>query len=244
MTDLSKMNAQDLLEQIISTGKDLASQGKSRSADVTAKVTKQSKQLASKGEDYLVDKLKIEDTEEGRQALRKGVATGAGAGALALLLASRSGRKLAVLGGLAGLGTVAYKAYQKNGGKMPKSMDEAIGLLKGPQAAARADTLVSAMIAAAKADGNISDAELAYIKAHEHTDVDALKIAINGTPDAAAIAALADSDQAAREIYAASCRVVDGLNEKTRDYLDELAMALKLDPELAARLETDVRTGS
>lgn len=239
MSDV-KVTAQNLLEQILAAGKELAAEGKAQTAGVTAK----SKDLAAKGEDYLVDKLGVDDTDQGREALRKGLATGAGAGALALLLGSRSGRKLAMVGGLAGLGTLAYKAYQKNGGKMPSSLDDAIGLLKGPKANARANALIAAMVAAAKADGEISEAELALIKAHKSASPEMLHAALADEPDAKAIAAMADSDQGAREIYAVSCRVASGLSPKERDYLDALAMALRLDPELAARIETDMRTGS
>ena len=59
-----------------------------------------------------------------------------------------------------------------------------------------------------------------------------------------AVAALAKSDQMALEIYGASCRIANGLNPRERNYLDSLAMELRLDPEIAARVETDVRTGS
>ena len=48
----------------------------------------------------------------------------------------------------------------------------------------------------------------------------------------------------ALEIYGASCRIANGLNPRERNYLDSLAMELRLDPEIAARVETDVRTGS
>ena len=74
-------------------------------------------------------------------------------------------------------------------------------------------------------------------------DEELLRQALAHPSDAASIAKLADSEQAAREIYAASARIANGLNAAERDYLDALAMGLKLDPELAARLETDVRTG-
>lgn len=236
----TQIDARALLEQIMAAGRDLMAEGKAQSAGVTAK----SKVLAKQGEDVLVDKLGIEDSQAGREALRKGAATGAAAGALALLLGSRSGRKLAVIGGLAGLGTLAYKAYEKNGGKMPGSLDEAIGLLKGPKAEFRAQALIAAMVAAAKADGTIDDTELAFIKAHKDVDADGLKAALNTTADARAIAKLADSPQAAREIYAVSCRVANGDNPLEHAYLDTLAMALDLDPELAARIETEMRTGS
>jgi len=234
-----QINVQDLLDQLLQSGKDLVVQGKEQSKGLT----KKGKEIAAKGEDVLVDKLGIEDNEVSRDALRKGVGAGAAAGALALLLSSRSGRKLAVLGGLAGLGTVAYKAYQKNGGKMPKSAQEVIGLLKGDKAEARASVILQAMIAAAKADGHINEGEMAMIKALGNGGEAGLETALNAPASARKIAALADSEQAAREIYAASARVANGLNPAERDYLDRLAMALNLDPELAARLETDVRTG-
>lgn len=238
MADI-QTQAQDLLEQLLSSGKGIANQAKAKIDEKSPRV----KQIAKQGEDYLVDKLGIEDTEVAREALRKGAGASAAAGALALLLTSRSGRKVATIGGLAGLGALAWKAYQKNGGEMPKSAQELIGVLKGQKAEARADILIRAMVAAAKADGEINDAEMALIKAHRSTSADALKVAIDQPADPRDIAALSDSPQAAREIYAVSCRVADGLSPKERNYLDKLAMALDLNPEIAAQLETDVRTG-
>ena len=236
----AEITAQQLLERILASGKDVIAQTKAQSGELTAK----GKDLAAKGEDILIDKLGIEDTEVSRAALRKGVGTGAAAGALALLLSSRSGRKLATMGGLAALGTVAYKSYQKNGGKMPANWkDEITGLLKGPKAEARSEAILRAMVAAAKADGEISDDEMVIMKALDSSALPALKKALDQEPNAKDIASLADSPQLAREIYAASCRVADGLNPRERDYLDNLAMAMKMDPELAARIETDVRTG-
>jgi len=231
------INPQDLLEQILATGQELAKRGTHQTRELTAK----GKDIAAKGEDYLVDKLDLEDTEAARAALRKGVGTGAAAGALALLLSSRSGRKMITLGGLAGLGAIAYKAHKA--GKMPTSAEDVIGLLTGPKAEARSDVLLKAMIAAAKADGDIHEDELNLIRAHDDGAVDTLKMAFNQAPDPKEIARLADNDQVAAEIYAVSCRVANGLNPKERSYLDELAMGLRLDPEIAARIETDVRTG-
>ena len=245
-----QISAQDLLDQLLSAGRDIAAQGRaaaekaSKNLPKSAKdVSAKGKKLAAKGEDYLVDKLGIEDSEKGRDALRKGAAAGAAAGGLALLLSSRSGRKLAAIGGLAGLGTLAYKAYTKNGGKIPKNLADLSGILKGEAAETRAETILVAMIAAARADGHITPAEQALIDAHANGGEELLRQALAHPSDAASIAKLADSEQAAREIYAASARIANGLNAAERDYLDALAMGLKLDPELAARLETDVRTG-
>lgn len=231
--------AQELLDRILSAGRDLANTAKENSGELTAK----GKDIAARGEDILVDKLGVEDTEVGREALRKGLGAGAAAGALALILSSRSGRKMATLGGLAGLGMLAYKSYQKNGGKMPNWKEEVVGMISGPKADARAEILLRAMVAAAKADGDIDAEEIAMIKAHEASALPVLEDALAQEPDVEAIAALVDTEQAAREVYAVSARVADGLNLIERDYLDRLAMALQIDPELAARIETDVRTG-
>lgn len=231
------LSVQDLLNQILNEGKNLAKKAGENSGQLTAK----GKEIAAKGEDMLVDKLGIEDTDVSRDALRKGVGAGAAAGALALLLSSRSGRKMATIGGLAGLGMLAFKAHQA--GKMPSSVDDVVGLLSGPAADTRAQVLLSAMVAAAKADGEIHDDELALIKAHDSASVAGLEAALNTPSNPKAIAAMASSAQAGAEIYAVSARVANGLNPKERDYLDALAMALRLDPDLAARIETDVRTG-
>ena len=232
-------NLQNLLNEILSGGRELAVNAKSRVEETGA--LEKGKELGKKGEDLLIEKLGLEDTPTVREALRKGVGTGAAAGALLLLLKSKSGRKIATLGGLAGLGTLAYKAFQKNGGKMPTNWkDEVIGLISGPKAEDRSESILRAMISAAKADGEISNEEMAFIKSHDEIDLGNI---LDQDCDPVEIARMADSDQAAREIYAASCRIANGLNEKERDYLDNLAMALRLDPDLAARLETDVRTG-
>ncbi len=239
----TNIKAQEMLEQLLSTGRELATQGRERSKGLT----KKSKEIAAKGEDYLVDKLGIEDNEVARNTLRKGVGVGAAAGALALLLSSRSGRKIATLGGLAGVGALAWKAYKDENSSghafADKVTQQISGLFKGPEAEKRAEVLIRAMVAAAKADGRINDDEMAMVDAHNKGSSEALKAALSQASNPKTIAALAGSQQEAREIYAVSCRVANGLNAKERDYLDRLAMALELDPELAARIETDVRTG-
>lgn len=231
--------ARELLDRILSAGQDVVKDVRENTGDLTEK----SKDIASRGEDILVDKLGVEDTEAGREALRKGLGAGAAAGALALLLSSRSGRKVATLGGLAGLGVLAYKSYQKNGGTMPNWKEELDQLLSGPKAGAHTEALLRAMVAAAKADGKIDAEEMAMLNTHASDAVPVLEAALSQEPDPEAIAALAQGEQSAREIYAISARVADGVNLIERDYLDRLAMALELNPELAARIETDIRTG-
>lgn len=241
MTNSTLSSAQDLLEQIL--GPEILGKGqelinKAKSTD-TAELTTKGKAMFKQAEDALADKLGVDDSADSRNKLRLGTAVTAGA--LALILRDRSNRKLAALGGLGGLGFLAYKAQQA--GKMPQSFDEVMALLKGRAPANHADILLQAMVAAAKADGDISDDELAMLDTLEGVEAQDVREVLSAQADPSAIAALAKSDQMALEIYGVSCRIANGLNPRERDYLDRLAMELRLDPEMAARIETDVRTG-
>lgn len=102
MADIQTQD-QEFLEQLLGSSKDLANKTKTKIDEKSPQL----KAIAKKGEDYLVDKLGIEDTEVARDALRKGAGASASAGALALVLTSRSGHKVATIGGLAGLGALA-----------------------------------------------------------------------------------------------------------------------------------------
>jgi len=195
--------------------------------------------MFKQAEDALADKLGVGDDAEARKKLRLGSA--ATAGAMALLLSNRSNRKLAALGGLGALGFLAYKAQQA--GTMPKNIKDVMDLINNKAPANRSNVLLEAMVAAAKADGDISDAELNMLDALDGVEAEDVRAVLSGHADASAIAALAKDDQTALEIYAVSCRVANGLNPRERDYLDRLAMEMRLDPEIAARIETDVRTG-
>ena len=145
------------------------------------------------------------------------------------------------MGGLGGLGYIAYKAQQA--GKLPKSMDEVMDLIKGNAQSNRNEVLLLAMVSAAKADGDVSAEELSLLDALEGVESEDVRTVLASDADPVAIAALAKNDQMALEIYGASCRIANGLNPRERNYLDRLAMELRLDPEIAARVETDVRTG-
>jgi uncharacterized membrane protein YebE (DUF533 family) len=228
--------AQDLLEQILGKGQNLVKQAKN--AD-TAELTARGKAVFKQGEDALAGKLGMGDDAESRKKLRIGAA--AAAGGLALLLRNRSNRKLAALGGLGGLGYIAYKAQQA--GKLPKSMDEVMALINGQAQPNRAEALLVAMVSAAKADGDISREEQEMFNSLDGLEAEDIRAVLAGDVDPKAVAAYAKNEQMALEIYGASCRVANGLNPRERDYLDHLAMELRLDPEIAARVETDVRTG-
>jgi len=236
MTQTASATAQALLDQILGKGQNLVKKVKNTD---TAELTAKGKKMYKQGEDALAEKLGVGDDAESRMKLRVGSA--AAAGALALLLGNRSGRKLATLGGLGGLGYIAYKAQQA--GKLPGSMKEAMALIKGQAQPNRAEVLLVAMVSAAKADGDVSPEELAMLDGLAGIDAEDIRTVLAKDADPVAVAALAENKQMALEIYGASCRIANGLNPRERNYLDQLAMELRLDPEMAARVETDVRTG-
>ena len=236
MTQNAATTAQALLEHILGAGQDLVKKAKSTD---TSELTTKGKDLFKQGEDALAGKLGVGEDADSRKKLRIGAA--AAAGALALVMRDRSNRKLAALGGLGGLGYIAYKAQQS--GKLPKSMSDVMGLINGQAQSNRADALLIAMISAAKADGDISSDEMAMLDALEGVDSEDVRMVLANAADPVAVAALAKNEQMALEIYGASCRIANGLNPRERDYLDRLAMEMKLEPEVAARVETDVRTG-
>ena len=225
----------DLLDRILGTARSLPEQARS------GELRERAARVWTEGEDRLADTFNIPEDVASRDAFRNKARLGAGAGALAMLLASRSGRKRSLLPGLAALGALAFTAYKANGDKLPTSADEVIGLLKGEPAHKRSRALLTAMVAAAQVDGDLSAAERDMIAAQARDGHEALEAILSANPSVETVAALADSPQAAREIYAVSARVADGLNESERRYLDRLAMALDLDPDTAAKIETEVR---
>lgn len=183
----------------------------------------------------------------------------AASGLAGLLLGGKSGRKMAknvaIYGGLAGLGALAYRAYSDH-----KAGRAAVPAATADMAAPRdgrflpppgdtaaeekkAAVLVRAMIAAAKADGHIDETERQRILGQvdalglEAPDREFLFAELTGPLDVAAVAAGADSEETAMEIYAASLLCIDIDSVAERRYLDDLARRLRLDPGLARSIE-------
>ncbi len=198
----------------------------------------------------------------------KGALTG---GALGLLLGNKRVRKLGgsavKYGGLAALGALAYKAYgdwqasqasaqsAPQGQPVPPPPPPAqIGHSVERLPAALPDdprslALLSAIVAAAKADGHVDAAERARIEDGLGRLADAeglrgwLQAELAKPLDPAQIAALADTPELAAEVYMTSVVMVDEQSFMERAYLDELARQLALAPELKARLEQQVAQG-
>lgn len=185
-----------------------------------------------------------------------------GAGALAALVGSKKvrkvGGKVALYGGMAALGAVAYHAYRDWQSKQPGNVSPAIGQpaapeprtldrLPAPEAEQHSHAILRAMLGAAKADGHIDAAEQEAIRGElDKLDVDAqdhawLEAEIARPLDPAEIARIATTPEMAAEMYLASLLVVDEESYMERAYLDELARQLKLDPGLKQELEQRVR---
>lgn len=183
-----------------------------------------------------------------------------GGGALGLLVGSKRGRRLGgkalKYGAIAGVGVLAWKAWQnyqgQSGDARGQSGDmaregEPVEQLAGQESDRRSLELLQALIMAARADGHVDEREQALLT--EQIDAlgadrelhDWVERQFRAPLDAQALARQADSPQAAREIYLVSVAVIDEQNPMERAWLDQLAGALNLEPALAGELERQAR---
>lgn len=183
---------------------------------------------------------------------------GAGGGAaLAMLLGSKRvrkvGGKVAVYGGLAALGVLAYKAYgnwqaqqAQQGGTQPLE-PQTLDRLPAPQAEQHSRAILKALVAAAKADGHVDARERQLIeeelgKLAQDAELQGwLHTELNKPLDPADVARAATTPEMAAEMYLASVLMVDEEHFMERAYLEELARQLQLAPALKAELEAQVR---
>ncbi|HEB78786.1 MAG TPA: tellurite resistance TerB family protein [Methylothermaceae bacterium] len=232
------MEAKQLLDQLLQSGKE----------------------LAEKGKEWVEEKADIPKEGPEREAALSGLAKGAAAGGLlALLLGTKGGRKLAgtavKLGGLAALGGLAYKTFQSWHGvrsTRPEEPGVPVSQLEGEAAEKRAQVLLKAMIAAAKADGHVDDQERGKILDQakalgiDQETIQFIEQQLQAPVDAQAIAAEADSRETAAEIYLLSRMIIDVANDQEKQYLQQLAGALGLEQDFLAQLErraTETSTG-
>lgn len=180
---------------------------------------------------------------------------GAGGGAaLAMLLGNKRvrkvGGKVAIYGGLAALGVIAYKAYgnwQAKQAGTPKGEPQTIDRLPAPEVELHSQGILKALVAAAKADGHVDERERELIEgefsklASDSETQHWLHAELNKPLDPAEVARAASTPEMAAEMYVASVLMVDEEHFMERAYLDELARHLKLDPALKAELEAQVR---
>lgn len=239
------MNTRGLLDQLLKSGQDLL-QNKAGGA--------QNKTAAG----GLGGLLGGASGSGGLGSLLSGAGGGAlAAGAMGLLLGSKKARKVggkvAIYGGLAALGVLAYKAYgnyNAQKGAAPQSEPQTLDRLPPAQAEQHSQAILKALVAAAKADGHIDDRERQLIEG-EFTKLDNdqelqhwLHAELNKPLDPTDVARAASTPEMAAEIYIASVMLVDEENFMEKSYLDELARQLKLEPGLKVELEKQVRIAS
>lgn len=215
-----------------------------------------SKSAAKKGVTLAEEKLGVPESGENRDVMLSGMTKGAlAAGAVALLLGTKGGRSLTgtavKLGGLAAVGGLAYKAYNDWQSGQPKATmvdtGTPIGDLAGASADARSRLLLKAMISAARVDGHIDSAEQQRIQRQigefelDQEAANFIMSEIESPLDPAELASSASTPEEAAEIYLASAMVVDPSQRDERRYLDRLAGALGLAPDLAEMLENQLQ---
>ncbi|MCX5572278.1 tellurite resistance TerB family protein [Kaistia nematophila] len=191
----------------------------------------------------------------------------AAAGGLAAVLFGGKGPKLKAdaltLGGLAAIGTLAYKAYQQYKVNNPDAPAASAPPVGTPAALPPADSafhpanapggadavalsIVSAMIAAAKADGTIDADEKQKIlgKLSEGgltaDERDFLNREMAGPLDINKVVDSATGPEHAIQLYAASLLAINPDHPAERGYLDMLAARLGLDANLKASIEQAV----
>lgn len=183
--------------------------------------------------------------------LQKNVMTGAAGLAAGMLLSGGKLGKLvgstAKVGAVAAIGSLAWQAwqnYQKIQPGAPSSSQDAF--VPPPQASYQTEelgkTLVRAMIAAAKADGQIDAEEKDRIfKRLETMQLTAEEKAfvfdeLSSPLDIDAVVARADTPEHAAEIYAASLVAMVPDTPTERAYLETLSTKLNLAPALVAEI--------
>ncbi|MBS8239503.1 tellurite resistance TerB family protein [Marinobacter lipolyticus] len=179
-----------------------------------------------------------------------------GGGALGMMLGSKRGRKMGgkalKYGALAGVGVLAWKAYQNyqsGTGEQPANAGQGqpIEQLQGQAQERRGLEILQAMIMAARADGHVDAQERAVLtqeieKLGPDDELHAwIQQQFDAPLDASVLAQSADSPQASREIYLVSAIMIDDQNPMERAWLDQLANALKLEPAMTRQLDQQVQ---
>lgn len=248
------MSTRQILDQLLQSGQDIARQwGNSQ----------QSGGGLSSLQNKLGDLLGGQQNNSGTGSKNPLAGFGGGAitgGALALLLSNKKARKMggniALYGGMAALGALAYKTYgdwqrnqaQQAGNAAPTIEPQTLDRIPAAQAEQHSAAILIAMIGAAKADGHVGAEETQLLEqemarlSSDTNDRQWLHQELSRPLDPTAVAKVAGTPEMATEMYLASLLVVDEESFMERAYLDQLAKELKLDPDLKSRLEQQVRT--
>jgi uncharacterized membrane protein YebE (DUF533 family) len=163
---------------------------------------------------------------------------------------SGGGTNYAALASLGMMAFQAYQAWQSSQAAAPQQAPRTVDLLSGPEVEDHSHAVLRALIAAAKADGRIDAAEKQMISTEigRHTDDPELQQWLDDEVarplDPADVAQSATDPAMAAEMYLASVMLVDDQQDAERSYLDELAAALQIDPDLQVHLEQQAKGGA
>ncbi|TDF86254.1 tellurite resistance TerB family protein [Pseudomonas sp. H9] len=160
---------------------------------------------------------------------------------------SAGGTNYAALASLGMMAFQAYQSWQRSQAAAPQQAVRTVDQLSGPEAEDHSHAILSALIAAAKADGRIDKQEeqLIYAEIKRQTNDPQLQQwldeEVSKPLDAAEVAQSAQDPAMAAEMYLASVMLVDDQQDAERAYLDELASALQIDPTLQVHLEQQAK---
>jgi uncharacterized membrane protein YebE (DUF533 family) len=160
---------------------------------------------------------------------------------------SGGGTNYAALASLGMMAFQAYQAWQRSQASAPQEAPRTVDLLAGPEAEEHSHAILRALIAAAKADGRIDESEKQMISTEigRHTDDPQLQQWLDDEVakplDPSEVAQSATDPGMASEMYLASVMLVDDQQDAERNYLDELAAALQIEPELQLHLEQQAK---
>jgi uncharacterized membrane protein YebE (DUF533 family) len=160
----------------------------------------------------------------------------------------QGGTHYAMLASLGMMAFQAYQAWQRQQASAPQQAPRTVDQLVGPEAEDHSHAILRALIAAAKADGEIDDQERAMISKEvaRHTDDPGLQQWLDSEVakplNATEVAQAAENEPGmAAEMYLASVLLVNNQQDAERNYLDELAAALQIDPQLQVHLEQQAK---
>ncbi|MNF80888.1 Inner membrane protein YebE [compost metagenome] len=160
---------------------------------------------------------------------------------------SAGGTNYAALASLGMMAFQAYQSWQRSQAAAPQQAVRTVDQLSGPEAEDHSHAILSALIAAAKADGRIDkqQEQLIYAEIKRQTSDPQLQQwldeEVSKPLDAAEVAQSAQDPGMAAEMYLASVMLVDDQQDAERAYLDELAGALQIDPTLQVHLEQQAK---
>ena len=186
--------------------------------------------------------------ETGNQTIDSLTKVGGGAalgGILSMILGRSGGASLAKLGSLAVLGNLAYQAYQNyqksQQNSQPNISENAFDVLNSSSHVDAGELILRTMIAAAAADGEITEDEKQTIANEAGNNPELaqwLEQEIQNPISINEIARLVGNDTAlASTVYLAARLVSKDLSRKDLNFLADLAKALGLDDALVEQLE-------